>query len=1096
MQPVKKLMLSRLLLSLVLLMLAASSALAQEPTAALIVRGKVTERKDKSPIVHASVAEIDKDGRIIRGVTTDIDGNFALKVSDAKNRISFSYIGFKTVTEAIRGRNNISVALDAGGNADMGEVIVVAQRRTDNGNLAVADRDLTIAASKINAKELEEMSSTSIDQALQGRLAGVDITASSGDPGAGMSIRIRGTSSINAGSNPLIVVDGMPYETQIPSDFNFGTADEQGYAQLLNVAPSDIKEISVLKDAAATAMWGARAANGVLIITTKRGTISKPVLTYTTRLSVSKQPKPIPMLNGNQYSNLIPEEVMNRTGTPLNTLNVKEFAYDPSDPYYYNNYSQNTDWLGAITRLGVITDHNISMSGGGEKATYFASLGYLHQNGTTVGTNLNRITTRINLDYNVSERIKFRTDIAYTFSDNPRNYYPGSSAQEIRNVALNKMPNMSIYEYNEQGQRTPNYFSPSANIQGQYPATYNPVAMARTATNRNIGNRVIPHFNLNYSIIPAVLTATADVQFDINNTKNKSFLPQVATGRPTTETVVNRAYDGDVDGFNVQTKTNLIFTPQLKQNHTLTSLLSIQTYDNKSVSNQVLTSNTASSLLQDPSAPSRTQNQDLAIGAGYGQTRTVGALINAQYGYKGRYIINVGLRGDGNSRFGPSQRYGLFPSVSTRWRLSDEKFMKLFDFINDLSIRGSYGQVGNPPTIDYSFYNLYGTFGWNYQGQGGTYPQSIQLNNLKWEVIHGKNLGFNLIMAKRRVNVDVEIYQNRTKDLIFNNLTVPTFTGYNSVTMNVGTLDNQGWEVNILTTPFKSKDFSIDFNFNISHNENIIREISPFYKSQNGLTTANGQYLTFLQIDNPFGSIYGYKFKGVYKDVEATMATDGTGKKIVGPNGQGVYMRFNYPTTDYIFQPGDAMYEDINKDGNIDYKDVVYLGNSNPKFSGGFGPTLTYKRNLRVTAFFNFRTSYDVVNGTKMTTTNMYGFNNQSTAVLRRWRNPGDVTDIPRALWNAGYNWLGSDRYVEDASFLRFRSLTVRYTMGEKFVKKLGVRNLSAYLTGENMLTFTKYTGQDPEVSPRGISGPFTIVTDNSTTPPVLTMTLGLTASF
>lgn len=1088
--------------TLLLVLFLGVNTFAQE---ALIIRGKVIDRKDKPPIQNVSVAEVDADNRIVRGVSTDIDGNFALKISNPKNRVTVSYIGYKSITQDINGRSNLTISLDQEGR-QMDEVVVVAQSRTNNGNLSINDRNLTVATAKINAKDLEEMGSASIDRALQGRLSGVDIAASSGDPGAGMSIRIRGTSSINAGANPLIVVDGMPYETQIPSDFNFGTADEQGYAGLLNIAPSDIKEISVLKDAAATAMWGSRGANGVLIITTKRGVIGNPVLTYTLRTQISKQPKAIPLLNGDQYSNLIPEMVMNTTGSPLNTLTVKEFAYDPSDPYYYNNYSQNTDWLGAITQTGLLQEHNLSMTGGGTKARYFASVGYLNQRGTTIGTNLSRITTRINLDYNVSERIHFKTDFSYAVSDNPRSYVPGSAtpgisssalkAYEIRNVALNKMPNMSIYEYNEQGVQTPNYFSPASNIQGQYPYTYNPVALANSATNRIINNRVTPHFNLQYDIIPRILIATGDVQFDINNTKNKTFLPQIATGRPVTETVVNRAYDGDNDGFNVQTKTNLVYTPRMPENHSFTSLISFQTYDNKSVSNEAVTSNTASSLLQDASVAARTQNQDLSVAARSSQTRSIGALINAQYGYKERYIINVGLRGDGNSRFGPSQRYGLFPSVSTRWRLSDEKFMSRFKFLNDLSIRASYGLAGNAPRYDYTFYNLYNNYSWSYQGLSGVYPQSLQLNNLKWEVIYGQNLGFNLVTLQRRINVDVDIYKNRTKDLLFYGLQIPGYTGFTNVDMNVGTLDNQGWEVNIITTPVKTKNLVVDFNFNISHNENIIREISPYYAQQKGVTTQNGQYLALLQIDNPFGSIYGYRFKGVYKDKDATIATDQNGKPIIGPNGQGVYMRFNYPKTDYIFQPGDAMYEDINHDGNIDYKDVVYLGNSNPKLSGGFGPSLTYKKNLKITAFFNFRTSYDVVNGTKMSTTSMSGFNNQSTAVLRRWRNPGDVTDIPRALWNSGYNWLGSDRYVEDASFLRFRTVTVRYNFSEGMAKKLKIKNFSTYLTAENMLTFTRYTGQDPEVAPRGISGPFTIVTDNSTTPPVFMLTLGLTGSF
>ncbi len=1060
-----------------------------------IVRGKVINQKDKSPIEHVSVTEVDKEGRIVKGTNTDIDGNYALKLSNPANKISFSYIGFKTVTVDAKGKTTFNLSME-NGSADLDEVVIVAGKRTDNGNLSISNKNLTVASVKINAKDLEEMSSASIDQALQGRLAGVDITASSGDPGAGMSIRIRGTSSINANTNPLIVVDGMPYETTIPSDFNFGTADDQGYAQLLNISPSDIKEITVLKDAAATAMWGSRAANGVLLISTKRGAVGKPILSYTVRTVFQKQPSAIPLLNGNQYSNLIPEMVMNRTGTPLNTQTVKEFAYDPNDPYNFYNYGQNTDWLGAITRTGFIQEHNLSMNGGGTKAKYFASLGYLNQKGTTIGTDLTRITTRINLDYTVSEKIKFRSDFSYTYTDNPANYRPGSTAQEIRNVAMNKMPNMSIYEYNEQGIQTPNFFSPAANVQGQYPATYNPVAMAYSAVNRTITNRITPHFNLQYDIIPKVLYANADVQFDISNTKNKTFLPQIATGRPVTETVVNRAYDGDYDGYNVQTKTNLIFTPHLKENHTFTSLLSIQTYDNKGISLQALTSNTASSFLQDASNASRTQNQELGVGSSYSQTRTIGALLNAQYAYKERYIINAGIRGDGSSRFGPAARYGLFPSVSGRWRMSDEKFMKGFAFINDLSIRASYGQSGNSPKTDYSFYNQYNSFNWTYQGQSGVYPSTIELRNLKWEVIHGTNLGFNLIIFKERVNIDVDIYRNRTKDLITYGLQIPTYTGYSSVDMNVGTLDNQGWELNVLTTPVKTKDLTVDFNFNIAQNQNTIREISPFYPAKNGDVTTNGSYLTLLQVNNPFGSIYGYRYQGVYSDLNATIANDASGKKIIGPNGQPIYMRFNYPLTNYQFQPGDAKYEDINHDGNIDYKDVVYLGNSNPKFIGGFGSSITYKKNLKISFFFNFKSSYDVVNGTEMTTSNMYGFNNQSSAVLRRWRNPGDVTDMPRALWNSGYNWLGSDRYVQDASFLRLRTVTARYTFDNAFVKRIKFKSLSAYLTLENLLTFTKYIGQDPEVAPRGVTGPFTVVTDNSTTPPVKSITFGLTASF
>ncbi len=1077
-----------------------SIAKAQGTPGSIIVQGRVLDQ-DKKPLQGVTVAEVDPDQRTIRAVKTDLEGNFAIKIKSKSDSLFFSFIGNETIKMSLGARTTFNVSMRSS-NSGLGEVIVSAQRRSDNGMMSIRDKDLTTAVTKINAKDLEEMQAASIDQALQGRLPGVDITAASGDPGAGMQIRIRGTSSINSSSDPLIVVDGMPYETSVPADFNFGTADELGYASLLNIAPTDIRDITILKDAAATAVWGSRAANGVVVINTKRGAIGKPVLTYTFKGSISKQPNAIPMLSGDQYSSLIPEEYMNRNGVPLNTQTVKEFLYDPNDPYWFYNYSNNTDWVNAITQTGWTQDHNISMTGGGEKARYYASLGYFGQQGTTIGTNLNRISTRINLDYNVSDRIKFRSDLSFSHTDNDRNY-----ANNLRDIAYKKMPNMSIYEYDEFGNRTPNFFSPASNIQGQFGGinssnnnligTVNPVAMATDARYNIMSDRVTPHFNLQYTIIRNVLQSFFDVQFDINNTKNRSFLPQTATGRPWTETSVNRTYDGDVDVFNVQTKSSLIFTPRLKNpKHDIMSSLIFFTYDNKSVTQEARTSNTASSLLIDPSAPSRTQNTDLAINSGTYQTRSIGATFSTQYSYKDRYIINVGLRGDGNSRFGPAFRYGLFPSVSTRYRLSGEPFMKRYEkWIDDLSVRASYGVSGNAPRRDYSFFNIYGNFDWGYLGQAAVYPSNIELKNLRWETVTGENVGINLIMFKNRINLDVEMYKNRTKNLFFNGLQISSFTGFNSVDMNVGTLDNQGWEVGLNTSPYKTKNLTVDFNFNISRNENIIREISPFYPTEKGNITTNGQYKTYMQVNNPFGSFYGFRYLGVYKDEASTIAKGPGGKPIVGPTGQTVYTRFNYPAVDYIFKPGDAMYEDINHDGNINYMDVVYLGNSNPKFTGGFGGGITYKGSLKVTAFFNYRYKYDVINQTKMTTTNMAGYDNQSTAVLRRWRKPGDETDIPRALFGSGYNWLGSDRYVEDASFLRFRTLTARYTFSQKIIKKLKVKNLSGYITAENLYTWTKYTGQDPEVTTRG-SDPFRVATDQSMTPPVKTITIGLTGSF
>lgn len=1086
---------------------ATASLISGDVQAQVTVQGKITD-SDGKPIHGVTVAEVDADGRTIKADRTDVDGNFSLKIINKRHKLDISHISYQSVELAIGERTIFNQSLQASSKKEE-DVVIVSTRKADNGMVLISERNLTTAQSHINARDLEEMQSATIDQALQGRLPGVDITAASGDPGAGMQIRIRGTSSINSATNPLIVVDGMPYETAIPSDFNFGTSDEVGYAQLLNIAPSDIKDISILKDAAATAVWGSRAANGVVVINTKRGIVSKPSLTYSFKGSVTKQPDAIPMLNGDQYSTLIPEEYMNPTGTPL-PQTTKEFQYDPNDPYWYHNYSNNTDWIGAITQKGFVQDHNISMSGGGEKARYFASLGYFNQKGTTIGTSLDRINTRINLDYIVSEKIKFKSDLSYSYTNNNRNF-----ASNLRDIAYRKMPNMAIYEFDEYGNNTGNYFSPFSNIQGTYSGlssgkvsgTVNPVAMANEAKNNIITQRVTPHFNLNYAIKKNILQATFDVQFDINNTKNKTFLPQTATGRLSTEPLVNQAYDGDVDIFNVQTKSNLVYTPQLKnEKHTLLAFMSLNTYDNKSTAHEVLTTNTASSILQDPSSPARTQNVESKLQANQYQTRSIGLLVSGQYSYMDKYIFNAGLRGDGNSRFGTSHRYGLFPSISTRWRISGEKFMKRAKSVDDLSLRLSYGESGNAPRNDYAFFSIYnalitsgasGTVGtpFSYLGQGGIYPANPELKDLRWETIIGQNLGLDLKMFKNRISVALDFYQNKTKDLFFYGLQVSSFTGFNNVDLNVGTMENQGFELGINTIPYRSKDFQLDVNFNISSNQNVITEISPLYPSTKGDVTTNGQYQTFLKINNPFGSFYGFKYKGVYKDLASTVAIDAKGQPIIGPTGQIVYMKFNYPSIGYTFQPGDVMYEDVNNDGNINYQDVVYLGNSNPKFTGGFGTALSYKGNWKLTAFFNYRFDYDVVNGTKINTTNMYGFDNQSTAVLRRWRKDGDVTDIPRALYRNGYNWLGSDRYVEDASFIRFRTLTLRYTAPKKLAEKLKIKNITGYVTLENIYTWTKYTGQDPEVGTTG-SDPFRVAFDQSFTPPARTFTLGISATF
>jgi len=347
------------------------------------------------------------------------------------------------------------------------------------------------------------------------------------------------------------------------------------------------------------------------------------------------------------------------------------------------------------------------------------------------------------------------------------------------------------------------------------------------------------------------------------------------------------------------------------------------------------------------------------------------------------------------------------------------------------------------------------------------------LDNLKWQTNIGRNLGFNFAAFQNRLRVDVDLYNNKIKDLLLENLQIPGSTGYSTVRWsNVGVMVNKGFEIGINTIPLKKKDWQVTFDFNLAQNINVIKEISEFYpKTDGSLLNANGQYRSYLQVGNPYGSFYGFKYKGVYSTKDDAIARDAAGNQIIGPNGQVKYMVFNYPSIGYEFEAGDAMYEDINKDGNINEDDVVYLGNSTPKLIGGFGSSVSYK-DLRIQAFFSYKLGYELINETLMTTTNMYGFDNQSTIVLRRWRNPGDVTDVPRALYRSGYNSLGSDRYVSDASFVRLRSLTARYSLSRAILNRLNVKNASVFVTAENLYTWTNYMGVDPDISARGDNNP------------------------
>jgi TonB-dependent SusC/RagA subfamily outer membrane receptor len=455
-----------ILIILQLLIIAASVQAQQR----VLVRGKVSDGTEGLPGV--TVVELDRNNRISTGTTTNLDGEFAISMTNIQNRLQFSFIGYKEQVVELNGKTTIDIKLEEDVKT-LGSIDIVAQRVTNTGFMNIQDRDLAVPIAKLSAKEFEDVQASSIDEAMQGRLAGIDITSNSGDPGAGMSIRIRGVSTLSANAMPMIVVDNIPYSVSVGSDFNFSTANEEGYSQMLNIPVDDIKEITVLKDAAATAVWGTQAANGVLMITTKRGTKGRaPVISFNYKKTFSQNPGHVPMLNGDQYSTMIMESYQNSYGVPLNTNLRREFLYSSDDPYYFNNYGANTDWMDAVTRNGQTSNYDFSISGGGSKAFYRFSTNYQDQVGTTLGTDMNRLSTRLNLDYSISDKLRMRADFSIAHGITNANYSDNSirsnRGTDVRGIAYKKMPNMSIYEYDAYGNLTDNFFSPEDNAQGHF----------------------------------------------------------------------------------------------------------------------------------------------------------------------------------------------------------------------------------------------------------------------------------------------------------------------------------------------------------------------------------------------------------------------------------------------------------------------------------------------------------------------------------------------------------------------------------------------------------------------------------------------------
>ena len=1094
------------------------------------------------PVMMCNVTERDANNRIVSASQTDINGNFSMEIKSTANKLQVSYIGYKTKTVPIGDKTVFDIEMED--QQTLKEVVVVAKKRFNHGGLAIPANEVSVASQTFDMSNVEGLAFTSADEALQGQIAGLDIVANSGNLGAGTSMRLRGVTSINGSAEPLIVVDDNIFDNP-DATFDFQNANEETYASLLSINPQDIADIQVLKDAAATAIWGSRGANGVIQIRTKRGSRGATRIDYSLRVQASWQPKGYNLLNGDDYTMMLKEMYYNPSQSASSTTNINEINYNKSWAEY-ENWNNNTDWVDAVTQTGWSQYHYLTIAGGGEKANFRISAGYDHQNGTIIKQSLDRFSTKLALDYFVSDRITFRVTFPLTYTSNNRNF-----DDNILGRAQKVSPNMGIYRQNADGSNTNEYYtmlptggsgagSTAPNTSSKELESIrnlgNPVAIANLAWRHEKTYRISPEFKLDYKLLgtdddKTKLDYTGMVYMDIYASSTPKFWPGSLFTNTWTDSNYNRNENNEYNSLGFTTRHTLTFTPAFKNKDwyaTMFGRWEMTTGNNNSQYQlRVNTPNDVNSTSVD--------GGDLkSMSTGNGQWRWMSALFNGHFSYKSRYSLGVSVRADGTTKFGDTKKWGYFPGISARWNISDEKFMKWANkWLSMLSFRPSWGIVGNQPGSEYLQYARYATgatYGQVGNNDGTTYLEALQLNNLKWEKTTQTNLGGDFGFFNGLITGDFNYYYKKTRDLLMSNVRIPSTTGFSTLAWtNVGDMENKGWELNIEANKFINiGKFSMSANFNISQNFNkILAMDESVLESINSDWDASkrGSYLNRIQIGNPLGSIYGLRFKGVYQytyeylinmkernnwsgeDLRnyinneflpsgktAPIAIDNEGKVLMSSTGEPVRQVYNFKdgSSTYKFQGGDAIYEDINNDGQINSLDIVYLGNSNPKVSGGFGFNFFWGSNWSLKTSFSYRAGVKVVNSAKMGLEQMFNAYNQSSAVNWRWRKNGDVTNIPRAMFDTGYNFLGSDRYVEDASFIRMSYIQLVYNFNKKLLKALGMRRLQLSISGQNLFCWSKYSGTDPEHS----AGAWGIAYDNSQTPRSKSVTMNINVGF
>jgi len=954
------------------------------------VSGKVTDDKGES-LPGATITVLGTT----TGTVTDIDGNYSITVPDGAVLV-FSFIGYEPIQIPVDNQSLIDVTLQTD-ISSLEEVVVI-------GYGTVKRSDLTGSIAQVREDDIKATPIVAIDRALQGRAAGVSVTQNSSRPGGGTTIRIRGTGSVAAGNEPLYVIDGYPI-----GDLN-------------TINPMDVESIEILKDASATAIYGSRGSNGVIIITTKRGKAGQSSVDFESYYGVQNARRRIPLLNGQEYAEFINEARVNGGGVPF-------FDGSSSERPLPGNVPNNTDWQNEVFQAAPIQNYQLSISGGNEKTKYAISGNLFNQDGLIDNSFFKRYSVRTNLDHNISSRIKVGLSLQGAFTNEriARTETGGQQSAGVTGAALNFAP--VFPKFNENG----TFYRDLGTLNGQQ--VDNPLTIANDVYNRANSTRIFANSYADF-LITDDLTFRTTWGANILNNKNNFYA--------TRQTNLGFASNGDASisaGQNINwlNENTLNFAKTYAEKHNFSALVG---FTHQGFNHEFFTAN-ASNFSNDfalynnlgSGATLRTPSSGII------EWGLISYLGRINYGFDSRYLLTFTARTDGSSRFGPNRKYGFFPSGAFAWRVINEEFMKTQTVISDLKFRSSYGLSGNQEIGNYAFLSsimpVQTVLGGNLKVGGA--QNRVGNFDLGWERNAQLNLGLDFGFFDNRVQITTDYYRKVTSDLLIT-VDIPQSSGFSTSLQNIGKVENQGFEFAINALIVDKKNLQWYSDFNISFNENKILNLDENRLEFIGGSFGNVVGYNITRVGEPLGAFYGRVADGIFQSQEEINNSS-------QPNAK----------------PGDFRFKDLNSDGVINDRDRQIIGNPNPKLFGGFNNTFIFKA-FELNIFIQGSYGNDILNFQKFETHNLNGQNNQSRDVLNRWTPTNTNTDIPRANSRGGQRIL-STFHIEDGSYLRFKNISVSYNLPANFINKLSIKAAKVYVGGQNLITLTKYTGYDPEVN-------------------------------